>query len=216
MSNFEQLLATLHVGSSRDELREVGLFLGRCVNARDSETLEHFYDRLRSVLRAAEPGTFVANIAETMVAFLDGYFASIEETVRQERLVREIAAIPLWHHIVHALSAHGELNQSALREEIARHDSTVASSKSAISVALDELRVREVVETIPGEDRRERLHSLSFDGQAVATRLPPPPEERVVPTPPPPPIHAELAARPKRASNPPPASTRKPRTVVES
>ena len=57
------------------------------------------------------------------------------------------------------------MSQLAVGRRIRERAPGVASSKSAISTAFEDLRVRELVEYVPGEvDRRKRIHSLTARG----------------------------------------------------
>jgi hypothetical protein len=168
MPTIETLLDALTVRATPDDLRPIAHFLGECVVRRQTETLARFHARARQLRRVAEPGSWHRGFADSLTAYLDGFFAELEPTIQREKLAREVAEQALWRAILHTLRDGRSLNQGAIREWIAMHTAGVATSKSAISIALEDLRVRELVEYVPGAtDRRERIHSLTMRGREL-------------------------------------------------
>lgn len=164
----EAMLDAFTVRAPPDELRPIMYFLGECVARRQMSTLAKFHARARQLRQASEPGSWHRGFADSLTAYLDGYFAEVEPAKQREQLAREVAECPLWREILYALRDDPALNQVAIRERVGAHAPGVASSKSAISVALEDLRVRELVEYVPGEvDRRERIHSLTLRGREL-------------------------------------------------
>jgi hypothetical protein len=164
----EAMLDAFTARTPPDELRPIAYFLGECVARRQRPTLARFHARARQLRRASEPGSWHRGFADSLTAYLDGYFAEVEPAMQREQLAREVADHALWREILYALRDDRALNQVAIGEQVGAHASGVASSKSAISVALEDLRVRELVEYVPGEaDRRERIHSLTMRGREL-------------------------------------------------
>jgi hypothetical protein len=164
----ETLLDALTLRSSPDELRPIAHFLGECVARRQVSTLARFHARARQLRRLSEPGSWHRGFADSLTAYLDGYFAEFEPTLQREKLVREVASHALWREILYTLRDDRALNQVAIGELIEARAPGVACSKSAISIALEDLRARELVEYVPGKtDRRERIHSLTMRGREL-------------------------------------------------
>lgn len=164
----EALLEALTVRATPDELRPIAHFLGECVARRQIPTLAQFHARARQLRRLSEPGSWHRGFADGLTAYVDGYLAELEPAVQREKLAREIASHALWREILYTLRDDRALNQVAIGERVAARAPGVASSKSAISIALEDLRVRELVEYEPGKvDRRERIHSLTLRGREL-------------------------------------------------
>lgn len=173
MATTESVITTIHAGASREELQKVSEHIGACMTRREDQALEALHKQLRRLRRDVTAGSWHAGFAETLITALDAYFGNIEITLRLEQLAREVNATPLWREVVLVLRDHAELNQEAIRAAITERDAGLATSKATISVALEDLRVRELVEHVPGQDRRERVHSLTRRGQSVCHRLGP-------------------------------------------
>jgi hypothetical protein len=123
---------------------------------------------VQQLRRLAKPESWHRGFADALAAYLEGYFAEVEPTVQRERLAREVAENALWQEILLAMRDARGLNQVDIGKQIAARAPGVASSKSAISIALEDLRVRELVEHVPGKtDRRERIHSLTMRGREL-------------------------------------------------
>lgn len=99
--------------------------------------------------------------------------------MRLEALVRELDQHPLWRQLLGCLAT-GAANQETMR--IALDDKM---SKGTVSVALEELRLRELIEYLPSLDRRQRIHDLIARGREVVAaakiqhrEVSPPPQVR--------------------------------------
>lgn len=171
MTTTETLLAAIHEHATADELRPITYFLGECVAKRETQTLERFHDRLRKLRRAAAPGSWHRGFADAVTAYLDGYFATVESAQRLESLAREVEAQPLWREILATLQGDRELNQVSIGSALTARAAEVPTSKTAISLALEDLRDRELVEYVPSEARRERVHALTRRGRALCASL---------------------------------------------
>jgi hypothetical protein len=164
----ETMLDAFTVHTPPDELRPITYFLGECVARRQTSTLSRFHARARQLRRLSDPGSWHRGFADGLTAYLDGYLAEHEPALQREALAREVAGHELWREILHALRDDRALSQVAIGERVGERAPGVASSKPVISVALEDLRVRELVEYIPGKtDRRERIHSLTMRGREL-------------------------------------------------
>lgn len=173
MATTESVIANIQARATREELQKVSEHIGACMTRREDQALEAVHKQLRRLRREVATSSWHAAFAETLITALDAYFGNIEMTLRLEQLAREVNAAPLWREIVLVLRDHGEINQEAIRAAITERNAGLAASKPTISVALEDLRVRELVEHVPGEDRRERIHSLTRRGQSVCQKLGP-------------------------------------------
>ena len=164
----ETMLDAFTVHTPPDELRPITYFLGECVARRQTSTLARFHARARQLRRLSNPGSWHRGFADGLTAYLDGYFAEHAPAVQREKLAREVAGHELWREILYALRGDRALSQVAIGERVGERAPGVASSKPVISVALEDLRVRELVEYVPGKaDRRERIHSLTMRGREL-------------------------------------------------
>ena len=137
MANIDAMLASLGERSTEDELRSIVHFLGECAAKRETRTLERFHDRMQRLWRSAPPSSWLRGAIEGICRCLDGYFASIESAERLEKLAREIEDEPLWREILHTLQINSELNQVGIAKALEKRSVQVATSKTAITIALD-------------------------------------------------------------------------------
>lgn len=171
MTTLDTMLASISERSTAEELRSIMHFLGECAAKRETRTLERFHDRMQRLWRTAPADSWLRGFVEGACRCLDGYFASIEPTERMEQLAREVDEEPLWREILLTLWNHQELNQVGIGTALAKRPVQIPKSKTAISIALDCLRERELVEYMPTPVRRERVHALTRRGQDLCTKL---------------------------------------------
>lgn len=167
-SKVDALLDALTEQATSEDLQPVAYFVGECVARRQSSTLARFHGRAQQLRRRAKPTSWHRGFAEALAAYLEGYFAEVEPAAQREKLAREVAENALWREILYALRETRGLNQGDIGRQIAASTPGVASSKASISNALDDLRIRELVEYVPGKpDRREKIHSLTLRGREL-------------------------------------------------
>lgn len=161
MTNLVSMLDRLTEQSTGDDLKAVAYVIGECLARRDDAPLRAGYDRLRALRRNAAEASSLRGYLIALTTSLDGYFATIEAVTRVERLADEVREMPTWQIILARLAA-GPVNQVELGHALAE-----PRAKSTISIALEDLRQRELVEHVPSASRRERIHSLTRLGRAV-------------------------------------------------
>ncbi|MBK9034631.1 MAG: hypothetical protein IPL61_25760 [Myxococcales bacterium] len=161
MTNLASVLNQLTEQSTGDDLKAVAYVLGECLARRDDASLREGYDRLRALRRNAADASSLRGFLIALTTSLDGYFATIEAVTRVESLADEVKEMPTWQTILARLAA-GPVNQVELG-----HAQAEPRAKSTISIALEDLRQRELVEHVPSASRRERIHSLTRLGRAV-------------------------------------------------
>lgn len=161
MPHLVSLLDRLTEQSTGDDLKAVAYVIGECLARRDNAPLRAGYDRLRALRRSTADASGLRGFLIALTTSLDGYFATIEEVTRVESLADEVKEMPTWQTILARLAA-GPVNQVDLGQALAE-----PRAKSTISIALEDLRQRELVEHVPSASRRERIHSLTRLGRAV-------------------------------------------------
>jgi len=173
MATTETLLDSMteRATATTDELRSIAYFIGGCAARRELPTLTRLHDRIQRLRRVAAPGSELRGFADAVAAYLDSYFATLEPTQRLESLAREVEDQPLWREILASLQGDRELNQVSIAIAITARAAEVPTSKTAISLALEDLRDRELVEYVPSRVRRERVHALTRRGQELCAKL---------------------------------------------
>lgn len=118
-----------------DDARQVLYAIGEWLAVGDRESLGRVYDRIRELAREGAIGLATEAALRGARTVLDGYFATRESIERVDRLVRDVAAQPLWQQMLNLLAA----------SPVASLDAAAAHAKHH----WDDLRLYELVEVVP-------------------------------------------------------------------
>lgn len=150
MSDIDDLLKSIHLDATPQELAPVAHLLGNLVVRGDDATLARFYDQMRRTLRVAYRET-LHGFLYGQVQLLESYFASRETILQLERLAEEVKRNPLWLEILRALDGHDWVEVESLRARVTEAFPEDTQSKEVFGFTLEDLALREVIERFPGE-----------------------------------------------------------------
>lgn len=169
-------LSWLHADMSQDRLYSVCYFIGGCAARGEAEIISLFYDRARQLRREIDSKSNLQPLVKMLIYMIEGYLSALEPTQRLERLAHELEQMESWRNIMQVLfkSESEILGLQAICEQLRSimkltTEQDVEWAKE-ISLQLYELRRRELVECMLGEDDPELSYSLTRLGRNLCIK----------------------------------------------
>ncbi len=133
----------------------------------DRQSLSEIYDRAQTVRRTKQCGGPLEACLRAIVTMLDSYFAARERIERLEKLAQGLEGQPLWREILHMLASKGESALEAICAKVATSAAETAPSSAETVLALEDLRIRDIVELVPSAKEEANLYALTRLGREL-------------------------------------------------